>query len=162
MARLSLTEFLRTLLSLLSHRPRADQYSSLSPSAFPPPLSFFFSISNLPAACKHLHPVVRYLACIPAYYYTGLGLHITSPVRFAYLFQVKPCLVEYFMAFLETRNISLSYILYHHKKSYTIRILYYKKKKEMRMFNKKNSLLNVTIHNFLSHLFESSLMLHYD
>lgn len=96
------SEFLRTLLSLFSRIGRGSLLLSISLRHFLL-LSPFFSISNLPAACKHLHPVVRYLACIPAYYYTGLGLHITSPVMLAYLFQVKPRFVEYFVNF---RNIS--------------------------------------------------------
>lgn len=61
----------------------ADQYSSLSSSAFLPPFSFFLDFK--PPHSKHLHPCLRYLACIPAYYYTELRLHISS-VTFACLF----------------------------------------------------------------------------
>lgn len=71
------SEFLRTLLSLLSHRSRISTPLYL-PLGISSAFLLFFSISNLPAACKHLHPVVRYLASIPAYYYTRLGFHITS------------------------------------------------------------------------------------
>lgn len=66
-ARLSLTEFLRTLLSLLSHRPRADQYSSLSPSAFSPPLSFF---SRFQTSLQHASTYTLSFATLPAFLHT--------------------------------------------------------------------------------------------
>lgn len=53
----------------------ADQYSSLSPSAFLPPFSFFLDFKPPYGIQQAPTPCLRYLASIPAYYYTELCLH---------------------------------------------------------------------------------------
>lgn len=53
----------------------ADQYSSLSPSAFLPPFSFFLDFKPPHGIQQAPTPCLRYLAGIPAYYYTVLRLH---------------------------------------------------------------------------------------
>lgn len=76
----------------------ADQYSSLSPSAFLPSFSLFLDFKP---PCNKQAPIscLRYLACIPAYYYTGLRLHI-SFVTLAHLFQIKSYSRGYFILWI--------------------------------------------------------------
>lgn len=63
----AVTQSFRTLLSLLSHQLRISTPLYLPRHFFL--LSPFFSISNLPSTQQAPTPCLRYLACIPAYYY---------------------------------------------------------------------------------------------
>lgn len=57
----------------------ADQYSSLSPSAFLPSFSFFLDFKPPHSIQQAPTPCLRYLPCIPAYHYTELRLHTFRP-----------------------------------------------------------------------------------
>lgn len=57
----------------------ADQYPSLSLSAFLPPSSFFLDFKPPHSTQQAPTPCLHYLACIPAYYYTELCLYTFRP-----------------------------------------------------------------------------------